>query len=174
MCFLGSSSSTTLCSRLVEHYNQITYLYINDIANIDDDDDIGKILDLKNQEHRYDSIQRHIEQHHSNTRGFLIAGHLNEKNFCKQWQEKVKIKSLFQKLIFIQLGRIDLIILLSSDRQAVLNQNFKFLQVKPNSLVFFYFNRKFQIDSNNDFDTILANSIRAMDEIFPQSVNLYF
>ena len=38
----GSSSSTTLCSRLMERYNQITYLYINDIANIDDDDDIGK------------------------------------------------------------------------------------------------------------------------------------
>jgi hypothetical protein len=41
---LGSSSSTTLCSRLMERYNQITYLHINDIANIDDDDDIGKIF----------------------------------------------------------------------------------------------------------------------------------
>jgi hypothetical protein len=40
---LGSSSSTTLCSRLIERYNQITYLYINDIANIDVDEYIGKI-----------------------------------------------------------------------------------------------------------------------------------
>jgi hypothetical protein len=51
----------------------------------------NEILDLKKQEHRYDSIQRYIDQHRSNTRGFLIAGHLNEKNFCKQWQEKVKL-----------------------------------------------------------------------------------
>jgi hypothetical protein len=49
-----------------------------------------KILDLKSHEHRYNSIQRHVEQARANTRGFLIAGQLNEKNFCKQWQEKVK------------------------------------------------------------------------------------
>jgi len=84
----------------LERYNQITYLYINDIANIDEDDHIGKnhflmvkkkleILDLKKQEHRYDCIQNAIEQRRSNTRGFLISGHLNEKDFCQKWQEKV-------------------------------------------------------------------------------------
>ena len=48
------------------------------------------ILDLKRHEHRYNSIQRHVEQARSNTRGFLIAGQINEKNFSKQWQEKVE------------------------------------------------------------------------------------
>jgi hypothetical protein len=39
---LGSSSSTKLCSRLMERYNEINYLYINDIANIDENDHQGK------------------------------------------------------------------------------------------------------------------------------------
>jgi len=47
------------------------------------------MLDLKKQEHRYDSIQHKIEQYSSNARGFLIAGHLDEKNFHQKWQEKV-------------------------------------------------------------------------------------
>ncbi len=48
-CFLlGLSSSTKLCSRLIERYNQINYLYINDIANIDEDDHIGKNLFFSN------------------------------------------------------------------------------------------------------------------------------
>jgi len=55
----------------------------------------NEILDLKKQEHRYDSIQNAIEQHQSNTRGFLISGHLDEKDFFQKWQEKV-ISILFK------------------------------------------------------------------------------
>jgi hypothetical protein len=40
---LGSSNSTKLCSQLMERYNEITYLLIEDIANIDYNDHIGKI-----------------------------------------------------------------------------------------------------------------------------------
>lgn len=54
---LGSSSSTKLCSRLIERYNQINYLYINDIANIDEDENIGKINYIKYQ------IFQHFEKH---------------------------------------------------------------------------------------------------------------
>lgn len=40
-------------------------------------------------EHRYAAVQRIIEQRSGNTRGFLVAGDLHEKNFGKQWQDKV-------------------------------------------------------------------------------------
>lgn len=39
---LGSSGSTKLCSRLMERYKEVTYLSIHDVANIDEDDRIGK------------------------------------------------------------------------------------------------------------------------------------
>ncbi len=79
----GSSGSIRLCSRLLERYRQLNYLLINDIANIDEDEDLTK------HEHRYDSIRHTIEQRRSQANGFLIAGELNEQNFLKQWQEKV-------------------------------------------------------------------------------------
>jgi hypothetical protein len=47
-------------------------------------------LDLKTKEHRYDCVQRAIEQQRSQARGFLIAGDLEEKKFCKNWQDKVQ------------------------------------------------------------------------------------
>ncbi len=59
-----------------------------------------KFLDLKKQEHRYDCIQNAIEQRQSNTRGFLISGHLNEKDFFQKWQEKVL--SIFFKISSIK------------------------------------------------------------------------
>ena len=79
----GSVNSTKICSKLIERHPQISYLSINDIANIDDEEHSGK------PEHRYEPVQRYFEQHRSISRGFLIAGHLDEKNFCKKWQEKV-------------------------------------------------------------------------------------
>lgn len=79
----GSTNSTKICSKLIERHPQITYVSINDLANIDDDDQLAK------QEHRYETVQRYLEQHRSVSQGFLIAGHLDEKNFCKKWQEKV-------------------------------------------------------------------------------------
>lgn len=48
-----------------------------------------KFLDLKKYEHRYDSLEQELERRQSNSRGFLIAGYLDEKNFTKKWQEKV-------------------------------------------------------------------------------------
>ncbi|CAF3901386.1 unnamed protein product [Rotaria sp. Silwood2] len=132
---LSSSGSTRLCSRLLERYDEITYLLINDIANIDEGDDI----DLRKHEHRYDCVQHAIEQRHLNSHGFLIAGHLDERHFYDKWLEK--------------LGRIDLIIILSSNRQTISNQNLDIIQ----------------IDSNNDFDIILADTIRAIDEVFPHN-----
>ncbi|CAF0777878.1 unnamed protein product [Rotaria sp. Silwood1] len=135
---LSSSGSTRLCSRLIERYEGINYLLINDIANIDEDDSI----DLRKYEHRYDCVQHAIEQRRLNSHGFLIAGHLDEKHFYDKWQEK--------------LGRIDLIIILSSNKQTISNQNMGIIQ----------------IDSNNDFDVILADAIRAVDEIFPHNISL--
>ncbi|CAF0882380.1 unnamed protein product [Adineta steineri] len=133
MLILSASSSTQLCARLIERYNQITYLSIEDIANIDYDDSI----DLKKQEHRYDSIQNAIEERRSNAQGFIISGHLEEKHFYKKWQEK--------------LGRIDLTIVLSTDRLTVSNRNLNLVQ----------------INSKNDSDIILADIIRVADDIFP-------
>ncbi|CAF2859844.1 unnamed protein product [Rotaria sp. Silwood2] len=132
---LSSSVSTRLCSRLLERYDEITYLLINDIANIDEGDEI----DLRKHEHRYDCVQHAVEQRHLNSHGFLIAGHLDERHFYDKWLEK--------------LGRIDLIIILSSNRQTISNQNLDIIQ----------------IDSNNDFDIILADTIRAIDEVFPHN-----
>jgi hypothetical protein len=40
--FKGSSGSLKLCSRLLERYHQVNYLSINNIANIDEDEPIGK------------------------------------------------------------------------------------------------------------------------------------
>lgn len=39
---LGATGSTKLCSRLLERYEQIVYVSINDAANIDDDVQIGE------------------------------------------------------------------------------------------------------------------------------------
>lgn len=85
----GSANSTKICSKLIERHPQICYLSINDIANIDDEERPGK------QEHRYEAVQHYFQQHRSISRGFLIAGHLDEKNFCKKWQEKVSKISPF-------------------------------------------------------------------------------
>ncbi len=49
----------------------------------------SETVDLAKHGHRYESIQQRIEQHQSNTHGFLIAGHLDEERFCEKWQEKV-------------------------------------------------------------------------------------
>ncbi|UJR33892.1 hypothetical protein I4U23_021312 [Adineta vaga] len=136
MFLLSSSSATKLCARLIERYNQLTFLSIEDIANIDYDDR----LDLHKQEHRYSCIQNAIEQYYPKSRGFIIAGHVNERYFYKKWQEK--------------LGRMDLTIVLSTDRLNASNRNFNLIQ----------------INSNNDFDLILKDAIRAADEIFPLNV----
>jgi hypothetical protein len=96
----GSSGSLKLCSRLLERYHQVNYLLINDIANIDEDESIGKrnfqkekhdylCLDLKQHEYRYECIQNAIEQRRSQANGFLIAGELDEQKFLHQWQRKV-------------------------------------------------------------------------------------
>ena len=100
---LGSSSATKLCSRLLERYDQINYFSINDAANIDEENRIGLPrsshrsmltsrcrLDLKKMEHRYECIQRAVVECRSKTRGFLIAGEVEEKNFCKEWLTKVR------------------------------------------------------------------------------------
>ena len=94
MSLSGAFNSTEICSKLIERHPQITYLSINDIANIDAEEPIEK------QDHRYDSIQRYIEQHRTSVRAFLIAGHLDEKNFVKKWQEKVIVKDSFD-LVFL-------------------------------------------------------------------------
>ncbi len=96
----GSSGSLKLCSRLLERYHQVNYLLINDIANIDQDEPIGKrnfqkekhdypCLDLKQHEYRYECIQNAIEQRRSRANGFLIVGELDEQKFLHQWQRKV-------------------------------------------------------------------------------------
>jgi len=131
---LSSTGSTKLCSRLLERYDHIVYISINDAANIDDDVQINS----QQAEHRYDCVKRLVEQRRSNARGFLVAGDLNEKSFAKKWQEK--------------LGRIDQVIILTSEQAPTSNRNAQVLQ----------------IDLNNDFDDILAVTIRTLDPIFPQ------
>ncbi|CAF1202374.1 unnamed protein product [Adineta ricciae] len=133
----GSSNSTKLCARLLERYNQVSFLSIEDIANIDYDSP----LDLSKQEHRYQCIQNAIEQYRSTSHGFIIAGHLDEKHFYRKWLEK--------------LGRIDAMIILSSDRLNVANRNLNITQINP----------------NNDFDVILAEAARVTDEIFPLNIS---
>jgi hypothetical protein len=44
--------------------------------------------------HRYESIQHAIDERRSDARGFLIAGNLDEKNFSREWQEKVNSDQL--------------------------------------------------------------------------------
>ena len=46
-------------------------------------------LDWKKYEHRFDAVQRAMEQRRSIAQGYLITGHLDEKNFGKKWLEKV-------------------------------------------------------------------------------------
>lgn len=110
---LSSSGSIKLCSRLLERYHQINYLSINDIANIEENEQIGKMnslstieiyrfLDLEQHEYRYDSIRHVIEQRRSQVNGFIIAGELSEEKFLKQWQKKVKSN---YSLIFFQVDK---------------------------------------------------------------------
>ncbi|CAF4164422.1 unnamed protein product [Rotaria magnacalcarata] len=134
---LSSHGSTKLCSRLIERYDRITYLLVNDIANIDE----NYPIDLKKHYHRYDSVTNAIDQRRSHTNGFIIAGHLDEINFQDKWQQKLR--------------RIDLIVVLSSDRQAISHSNIDIIQ----------------IDSNIDFSIILADAIRAVDKIFPHHIH---
>ena len=78
----------TLCSRLLDHFH-VNYLSINYIANIDEDEPIGKCLGLKQYEHRYESVRDAIEQRRAHGDGFLISGELDEQKFLHQWQRKV-------------------------------------------------------------------------------------
>ena len=50
---------------------------------------IDSILDLEKYEHRYNSVRDQMTQFQSYTNGFLITGHLDERNFYEKWQDKV-------------------------------------------------------------------------------------
>jgi hypothetical protein len=43
----------------------------------------------KQQERRFDCVQRVFDRYQSQARGFLLAGDLNEQNFIEEWKNKV-------------------------------------------------------------------------------------
>lgn len=145
---LGTTNSTKLCARLVERYNRLIFLSVEDIANIDYDERIGKIdhgasdrashdtsLDLSKQDHRFTCVQNAMEHHRANVQGFIIAGHLDERHFLKKWHDKVSLFDLvpplsFTTSSFAQLGRIDLIVALTTDRFPVPQRSSNLVQVR--------------------------------------------